>query len=225
MNHKEYQAAAVRTESVPAKINVGEIPLHALLVSMIATTQLANDFKRTIFYGKDLDSAAVAAVADSISGLFAFISAAAKQGDLQKSVFEMKMEGKVSLPPELLTLDKDNIDIRLLHAGFGIFTESGEILEHVFAAYENGVQHIDEVGFGEEIADVAWYQAIAVDTLGLDMDKLLEANIAKLKARFPEKFDAALAINRDTDAERAVLESHHASDVVPRGSLGEEITA
>jgi NTP pyrophosphatase (non-canonical NTP hydrolase) len=45
--------------------------------------------------------------------------------------------------------------------------------------------------------------ALAVD---LDMGKCMENNINKLRVRFPEKFNAAQAINRDTDAERVELE-------------------
>lgn len=42
-----------------------------------------------------------------------------------------------------------------------------------------------------------------------DFDYLhsLQKNIEKLKARFPDKFDADKAINRDTDNERQILES------------------
>jgi hypothetical protein len=38
------------------------------------------------------------------------------------------------------------------------------------------------------------------------MEKCLENNIAKLKIRFPDKFDAEKAINRDLASERAELE-------------------
>lgn len=45
--------------------------------------------------------------------------------------------------------------------------------------------------------------ALSVD---LDMETCMENNINKLRIRFPEKFDANLAINRDHDAERVELE-------------------
>jgi NTP pyrophosphatase (non-canonical NTP hydrolase) len=37
--------------------------------------------------------------------------------------------------------------------------------------------------------------------LGYTLEEIMESNIAKLKARFPEKFEADLAINKDPDAE------------------------
>jgi NTP pyrophosphatase (non-canonical NTP hydrolase) len=44
---------------------------------------------------------------------------------------------------------------------------------------------------------------------GLKMGTILETNIAKLKARYPDKFDADKALNRDLDAERLILEYGH----------------
>lgn len=41
-----------------------------------------------------------------------------------------------------------------------------------------------------------------------DPEKMLQMNIDKLRKRYPEKFDSDLAINRNTDAERVILEQH-----------------
>lgn len=43
-------------------------------------------------------------------------------------------------------------------------------------------------------------------SLGLDFYKLLENNINKLKIRYPNKFDAEKALNRDLESERKELE-------------------
>lgn len=40
----------------------------------------------------------------------------------------------------------------------------------------------------------------------LDLEDALDKNIAKLKLRYPDKFDADKAINRDVQAERKILE-------------------
>lgn len=40
---------------------------------------------------------------------------------------------------------------------------------------------------------------------GLDRGKILDANIAKLKLRYPEKFDQHLALNRDVQGESVVF--------------------
>lgn len=42
----------------------------------------------------------------------------------------------------------------------------------------------------------------------IDFEQMLEININKLKARYPEKFTQEAALNRDLDAEREVLENN-----------------
>ena len=95
---------------------------------------------------------------------------------------------------------------RLLHAGIGLSTEAGEFLDalkkHIFYGKE-----LDRVNLKEEMGDLFWYLAIACDELGVEFEPLMETNIAKLKARYGEKFTEHKAENRDLDTERTILES------------------
>jgi len=95
--------------------------------------------------------------------------------------------------------------IRLLHGAMGMITEAAEILDalkkHIFYG-----KPLDLVNISEEQGDAEWYQAILCDEVGKDMDAVKETNIAKLKARYGEKFNAHRALNRDLDVERDVLE-------------------
>jgi len=97
-------------------------------------------------------------------------------------------------------------NIRLLHAAIGLATEAGEVQDalkkHLFYG-----KPLDKVNLAEEIGDLFWYCAILADTLGVSFDEIQEKNIAKLKARYGDKFTAAAALNRDLDAERKILES------------------
>lgn len=108
-------------------------------------------------------------------------------------------------PSKLLQLTKMQV-VRLLHAGAGMATESGEfwdiVKRHVFYG-----QPLDEAHLAEELGDLLWYVALACNALGLNMDALMASNIRKLRVRFPEKFDAdqVLAANRDLEAEQAAL--------------------
>lgn len=45
---------------------------------------------------------------------------------------------------------------------------------------------------------------LMVEQFGFDMEECMEKNIAKIRVRFPEKFDPHLAINRDTNKENQV---------------------
>lgn len=57
-------------------------------------------------------------------------------------------------------------NIRLLHAGIGISTEVSEVVECVLK------EELDAVNLSEELADILWYMAIAIDTLMLNPDIL-----------------------------------------------------
>jgi len=96
-------------------------------------------------------------------------------------------------------------DDRLLHAGIGIATESGEFLDalkkHIFYG-----KALDRTNLKEELGDLLWYIAIAMDELGTDFDEVQAVNIAKLTARYPDKFTLEAAEHRDLTTERAILE-------------------
>lgn len=103
--------------------------------------------------------------------------------------------------PEHQTVHDD-----LMHAAMGVCTEGGELLDlskkHTFYG-----KPVDWHNAAEEIGDVLWYCALASRALGLDLDKIAENNIAKLRTRYPDKFTHDAAINRDTDAERKIIET------------------
>lgn len=93
-----------------------------------------------------------------------------------------------------------------LHMVIGISTESGELLD-VFKkalAYSKG---LDFVNIGEEIGDILWYLINLCRMLNLDPEEIMQININKLKARYPEKFTKEKALNRNLDQEREILES------------------
>lgn len=104
-------------------------------------------------------------------------------------------------PPTSLTSRQG----RLLHAALGLVTESGEFADalkkHLF--YQ---KPLDEVNLKEEIGDILWYAAIALDELDSDFDAEERRVIAKLRSRYPSKFTSEAAITRDLKKEREVLE-------------------
>ena len=51
-----------------------------------------------------------------------------------------------------------------------------------------------------------WYFANLCNMHGWDLRDIMQTNIDKLKSRYPNKFDSEKAINRDLEAERAILE-------------------
>lgn len=94
--------------------------------------------------------------------------------------------------------------VRLMHAAMGLETEAGEFLDplkkHIFYGKE-----LNEVNMLEEIGDAMWYIAIACDALGVPLETVMERNIAKLKARFGDKFNETGALSRNLDQEDLIL--------------------
>lgn len=108
--------------------------------------------------------------------------------------------------PRMYNPDK----IRLLHAAMGIATEAGEIVDalkkHIFYGKE-----LDLVNLEEELGDLSWYMAVMIAVMAIlghctSFERIWAVNIAKLQARYGDKFSEEAAINRNLSAERKVLE-------------------
>ena len=93
----------------------------------------------------------------------------------------------------------------LVHYTDGLVTESGEIKDMMKKHIAYGAP-LDFVNLKEELGDVCWYIARMCDLQGWTFEELMELNIEKLQARYPEKFTLDAAVNRDLDIERNILE-------------------
>lgn len=109
----------------------------------------------------------------------------------------------VTLPHSEILNESQVIDV--IHAIIGKATEAGELLELLLKWLENSGD-VDLPNLIEEIGDGQWYDAIAVAAIGTTFEKIQAINIAKLRARFPEKFTEHNAQNRDLFTERKILE-------------------
>jgi NTP pyrophosphatase (non-canonical NTP hydrolase) len=94
---------------------------------------------------------------------------------------------------------------RPIHAVFGLASEVGEFAD-AYKKYIFYGRPVDETNAIEEIGDILWYLAIAADSLGVTIEECQRRNIAKLRARYPERFTEADAVDRDLEAERRILE-------------------
>jgi NTP pyrophosphatase (non-canonical NTP hydrolase) len=94
---------------------------------------------------------------------------------------------------------------RLLHAGMGMTTESGEFVDALKKHIYYG-KPIDRTNLIEELGDQLWYVAVAIDALGTSFEDVMRINIEKLRERYGDKFTDEAAVNRDLEAERKVLE-------------------
>lgn len=101
--------------------------------------------------------------------------------------------------------DHDIMVARLIHATLGMASEVGELADALKKHIIYG-QALDEINVFEETGDLSWCVALGLAAIKCSMSECLEQNIAKLKVRFGDKFDASKALNRDLDAERKALE-------------------
>jgi NTP pyrophosphatase (non-canonical NTP hydrolase) len=97
-------------------------------------------------------------------------------------------------------------NIRLLHAAMGVATEAGELLDAIKKVLFYG-KELDIVNFSEEMFDTMWYLALGCSELKTTFEQGWDTNIAKLKARYGDKFSEYAATHRDLETERAILEA------------------
>jgi len=193
MNLEEYIKLATTTESRLKEVKVNPDLIVNLLYIFNASGNMLDQVKKHVFYGKEYDS-------DDFSVSFSSIVSALQALTL------VRINGNEEEMGEEV---QSQIDPRLFHAILGVATESTEMCEALYDVLVG--KEIDLVNLREENGDLNWYQAIFYDTmkeLGYKgtWDDDLEKNIAKLKARYPDKFCSDKAVNRDLDKERDILE-------------------
>lgn len=139
------------------------------------------------------------------------IDAADKLDIMKKTLFygrdnNLIAEGQTSAIGYADAVGKEDLikGSNFIHAVIGIFTEAGELLEALRNAY-NG-NSVDAVNIREEVGDLFWYIAILAHECHFDFEEAMRVNIAKLRARYPERFTEHDANNRDLAFERDVLE-------------------
>ena len=86
----------------------------------------------------------------------------------------------------------------IFNACLGLSGEVGEfndmIKKWVFHEKELDMEHAKK-----EMGDVLWYVAMMCESFGWNMDEIMQMNVDKLKARYPEGFDVTRANNRAND--------------------------
>jgi len=200
MNLKEYTKLAVRTESRPEEVKVNHQMLVDVLYIFTASGRMLDQIKKHAFYGKDYSI-------ENFSTDYAMI---------ERALYDLQGVRVNGTSEEMDEEPIKEINLRILHAIFGIGTESVELCEALYNVLTGG--EVDLVNLREENGDINWYQAIfydAMEELGFEghWEDDLETNIKKLqdkqKGRYKDGFTAEEAINRDTDAEKDILNEGH----------------
>lgn len=83
----------------------------------------------------------------------------------------------------------------VLNAALGLSGEVGELNDMlkkwIFHEKQLDVEHLKR-----EIGDIYWYLALMCDSFEFNLDEIMQINVDKLKARYPEGFDTYRANHR-----------------------------
>lgn len=106
------------------------------------------------------------------------------------TINEYQRLAMTTLNPEL---DKKDV---LINGVMGLCGESGEAIDIVKKWLAQG-HALDKSKLAKELGDIAWYLAETAYALDIPLEDILQGNIDKLKARYPEGFDSERSIHRD----------------------------
>lgn len=179
---------ATTTESIIEKVTVNHLLLTSVMAISMSAGNMLDQIKKHVFYGKEYNEDGFVDEFMAIVGSLEVLKMALKEPNNEV---------------------EHGVDPRLFHAIVGIATESTELLEALLTEEDK----LDTVNILEELGDLNWYQAIAIDAIdGASYDNVLSTVIAKLKNRYPNKFTSEDAINRDLDKERQTLQNNLLTD-------------
>lgn len=84
---------------------------------------------------------------------------------------------------------------RILNGLMGLNGEAGECIDilkkHLYQGHAFDSEHM-----AKELGDVAWYLVISAEAIGYDLETIFQMNIDKLRARYPDGFDAEHSLHR-----------------------------
>ena len=83
----------------------------------------------------------------------------------------------------------------LINSVMGLCGESGEAIDIVKKWMAQG-HELDKERLKKELGDIAWYLAEAATALEIPLEDILQANIDKLKKRYPDGFEAKRSVIR-----------------------------
>lgn len=159
-----------------------------------ANSTLSNQFHLELL--KEFQEAYGAGIETTLTMMIAMSAVA---DSLKKSLFYGKEVRDVRVDLDTnFHIDMHTVDPDLFHGVVGLYSEAGELIEAMMTG--------DLVNLKEEVGDVLWYLAVLCKYGNFSLEDAMEANIAKLTKRFPNKFSEHDALNRDLQAERRILE-------------------
>jgi NTP pyrophosphatase (non-canonical NTP hydrolase) len=194
MNFKEYVPLAMRTcKSFPTADHIN----HMCLGIVGEMGELVDQIKKAYVYGKAIDQVniieEVGDVAYYTAGLVQCFPALADWLDSD--------ELKQSINYEKLEVARENITRTIL---LNAMSAANLAVDLTMFADNDNLQDTDAEEVAKTLGTALFATAVLLE---VDLSQACEVNIAKLAKRYGDKYSDYAAINRDIDAERAVLEA------------------
>ena len=97
----------------------------------------------------------------------------------------------------LRTAQTDKFSARelLLNSALGLCGESGEVAD-LLKKYHFQGHNLDLDHVAKELGDISWYLAVGAYAIGYDLETILQMNVDKLKARYPDGFSTDCSLHR-----------------------------
>lgn len=192
--NEQFITDAISTESVVETFKVNKELLISALNAFVAAGTILDQLKRQAYYGTNFDQV--------------ILDSAYNDLEVEVATYEgLSRNGYVSIG----SLDRNSFeqDPRIIHGLIGCMTEAAELGEAMLTYIETGT--FDAVNIQEEMFDTLWYQAILHNVLNIKFEQTCAKGIAKLQNR-KDKITGKAGVERNLDAERAILEGNDPSD-------------
>lgn len=105
------------------------------------------------------------------------------------NVNEYQKLAMVTLNPEL---NKKDV---LINSVMGLCGEAGEAIDIVKKWMAQG-HELDKAHLAKELGDIAWYLAEAATAIDMSLEDIFQANLDKLKKRYPDGFEIQKSLVR-----------------------------
>ena len=194
MNFKEYAPLAMRTcKELPTADHIN----HMCLGIVGEMGELVDAIKKAYVYGKGIDQTNIVEEIGDVSwytaGLVQYFPALADWLDSD--------ELKQSINYEKLEVARENITRTILLNAMSAANLAADLM--MFADDDN-LQDANAEQVAKALGTALFATAVLLE---VDLSQAYEVNIAKLAKRYGDKYSDYAAVNRDIDAERAVLEA------------------
>lgn len=184
MKLQEYIKQSERTlNNLGKQLNV----LHASLGLSTELGELLDIYKRNIFYKKTLD---LVHIKEELGDIMWYLAILYRE-------FDINQENEI-----INTITKDIVDsqkIQMLTNKINLLVVQLNNLELLNSDHIRRIKYF--------VPKVYEYIIIFCEIYKFNIEDVMNTNINKLKARFPDKFNEFNALNRDLDLERLFLEA------------------